>query len=104
MPLLGEDSDWEIVLQWDGDRLGASGLNVAVGEDPSEFLDAGCVLSSFDHLVNPFGWGARVGRSLAYPVPCLWAVVEDSWVPRNVGNYDFFVLPVGRVVVQFEGR
>jgi len=58
VPLLGEDSDWEIVLQWDGDRLGASGLNVAVGEDPSEFLDAGCVLSSFDHLVNPFGWGA----------------------------------------------
>jgi hypothetical protein len=34
----------------------------------------------------------------------MWAVVEDSWVPRNVGNYDFFVLPVGRVVVQFEGR
>jgi hypothetical protein len=76
VPLLGEDSDWEVAFQWYGGGLGVSGLDAADGGDPTKLPGVDCALRCLDHLVHPFGWGTRVGLSLAYPVTCLGRLLK----------------------------
>ncbi len=103
MPLLGEDSNWRVALQWDGDVLGVNGLDAAGGGGPAALFGAGCVLGRLCDLVDPFERGVRVWLPLAYPITRLGSVVEGGRVLGNTGGDDIFARPVGGVKDHFEG-
>jgi hypothetical protein len=103
VPLLGEDSDWCVALQWDDDVLGVGGLDAAGGGSLAELLGAGCVLGHLCDLVDPFGRGIRVWLPLAYPVTHLGSAIEGGQVPGNTRGDDIFASLVGGVEAHLEG-
>ncbi|CAM6015119.1 unnamed protein product [Sphagnum balticum] len=99
----GEDSNWCVALQWDGDVLGVGGLDVASGGGPAKLLGASCVLGRLCDLVDPFGRGVRVWLPLAYRVTRLGSAIESDRVPGNIGGDDIFAPPVGGVKAHSKG-
>lgn len=100
MSFLGEHSDRFVSLvslQGDGGALRVGGLDSASRGRPSEFSGAGHGLGRFSYLLDPFGRSAPAGFLLANPVPHPWLAIRGSWVPRNVGDDEVFVLLVDGV-------
>ncbi len=97
MSILGKHSDRLISLQGDRDVLSASGLDAASGRGFSELPGVGHGLGCFRYLIDPFKRDIPMSFPLADPVPHMRPAVGDGWVPRNTGNDEVFVLPVGGV-------
>jgi len=104
MPFLGEDSDWRVTLQWNGDVLAVGGLDAVGRGGPVELFGTGCVLKHLGDLVDPLGRGVCVGLPPTYLVARLGFAVESGRVPRNVGGDNVFALHVGGMEVHSEGR
>ncbi len=97
MSILGKHSDRLISLQEDKDVLSASGLDAAGERGFSKLPGAGRGLGCFRYLIDPFRRDIPVSFPLADPVPHLRPIVGGGWVPRNTGDDEVFVLPVGGV-------
>jgi hypothetical protein len=103
MPFLGEDFDWRITLQWNGDVLAVGGLDAAGRGGPAELFGAGCVLRRLGDLVDPLKRGVCVGLPPAYPIARLGSAVESGWVPGNAGGDNVFALPIRGMEVHSKG-
>ncbi len=80
-------------------RLVASGSDLAISRNPSEFQCYGLIGEGFQYIVNPVKWSARAGGYVADPISRLSATIEGVKAPGNAIDDDVFTISVQDVEV-----